>query len=198
MTKIHNENIASIARRLPHSMGNVASLACGWAILFAALSCYWALGGTVGADTISPAIAQLAQKHDPWLFVGLWLTAVLKIFSGGIALAVNRPWGNKIPGWLLLILVWGIGTLLFVHGILYLAVGALALTGHFSVGTPVNVLRWYTFLWGPWWLIGGVLFLVVAWMVFRRSSESHTRLLSSAIGVFGALALLVLSGGTIG
>lgn len=198
MTKSRDGRATSVASRLPRWTRNVANLACGWAMVFAAISFYWACGGTIGADTISPAIAQLAQERVPWLFVALWFTAFIKVFIGCIALTLNHSWGEKIPAWLLLTLVWGIGTLFFVHGLLYLGVGALALTGRISVSTPTSVLRWYTFLWGPWWLVGGILFLAVAWMVFQRSSNSAARLLFSAIGIGGALVLLALSGGTIG
>ncbi len=176
----------------------IAYGACGWAFLFAALSFYWALGGTAGADTISPAIAQLARAHVLWIFVVLWITAIIKVCSGFVALALVQPWGKRIPQWVLLILVWGAGTLLFVHGGLFFVVGVLALSGAISVSTPVTVLHWYTFLWGPWWLIGGTLFLVVAWVSVRMSPNRRVNLMCSALGVCGAIVLLVLSGGTIG
>ena len=172
--------------------------ACGWAFLFAALSFYWALGGTAGADTVSPEIVQLARAHVPWVIAVLWITAIIKVGSGFVALALIQPWGRIVPRWALLILAWGAGTLLFVHGGLFFAVGVLALSGAIRVSTPETLLHWYTFLWGPWWLIGGTLFLIAAWIYSRRSPHCRASLVFSALGVFGALVLLVLSGGTIG
>jgi hypothetical protein len=61
-----------------------------------------------------------------------------------------------------------------------------------------TVLHWYTFLWGPWWLMGGILFLIAALIYARRSPYWRVSLVFGALGVFGALVLLVLSGGTIG
>lgn len=176
----------------------VAYGACGWAFLFAALSFYWALGGTAGVDTVSPQIAQLARAHVPWLIVLLWITALIKVFSGFVALALIQPWGRMVPRWILLILAWGAGTLLFVHGGLFFVVGVLALSGAISVGTSATVLHWYTFLWGPYWLLGGILFLIAAWSYIGRSPHRRLDLAFSALGVFGALVLLILSGGTIG
>ena len=63
---------------------------------------------------------------------------------------------------------------------------------------PETVLHWYTFLWGPWWLMGGILFLIAAWIYVRRSPYWRVDLVFGALGVLGALVLLVLSGGTIG
>lgn len=175
----------------------VAYAACGWAIVFGALSCYWALGGTAGAETVSPAIVQLARAHDPWVEAALWLSALMKVISGVVVLALIQPWGRRIPRWLLLLLAWGAGTLVFVHGGLFFVVGVLALSGAIRVGTPL-LLRWYTFLWGPWWLLGGLLLLPAAWIGLRSSPYGRAGLWFSAIGVCAALVLLLLSGGTIG
>ena len=114
--------------------------------MFAALSCYWALGGTAGTETVSPAIVQLARVHDPWVEAALWLSTLLKVISGVVVLALIQPWGSRVPLWLLLLLAWGAGTLVFVHGGLYFVVGLLALSGAVHVETPLLVLRWYTFL----------------------------------------------------
>ncbi len=185
--------------KLPLWVVWVAYGACAWAFLFAALSCYWALGGMVGVDTaVSPHIAQLARAHAPGLLALLWITALVKVFSGFIALALVQSWGSRVPHGLLLILVWGAGTLLFVHGGLFLMVGILALSGTLSVSTPSTTLHWYTFLWGPWWLLGGLLFLMGAWSFFLRSPHRPVNFACSILGVLGALFLLILSGGTIG
>ncbi len=151
-----------------------------------------------GADTLSPAIAQLARERAPWMIALLWITGLLKAFGGFVALALVQSWGRKVPRWLLLLLAWGAGTLLFLHGGLFFVVGALATSGFIHVATPAVVLYWYTILWGPYWLLGGALFLIAAWNYLVRAPRQRADLLFSALGVFGALALLVLSGGTIG
>jgi hypothetical protein len=198
MTQAQDELTPAAPNQLSRWTVGVAYAACGWAFLFAALSFYWALGGTAGAETVSPAIAQLARAHVPWVIAALWIGAILKVASGLVALALVQPWGSRVPRWILLILVWGAGTLLFVHGGLYFAVGVLALSGTIRSSAPAPVLHWYTFLWGPWWLLGGLLFLLAAWSYVRRSPQGRVDLVFSALGVFGALVLLVLSGGTIG
>ena len=198
MTQRADGRATAVPNRLPRWASGVAYAACGWAFVFAALSCYWALGGTAGAQTISPAIVALARAHDPLVYAALWLGALAKVISGVVVLALIQPWGRRIPRWLLLLLAWGAGTLLFVHGGLFLGVGLLAMTGVIRVSTPATLLHWYTFLWGPWWLLGGSLFLVAAWSAVRRAPHRLADLVFSALGVGAALVLLLLSGGTIG
>jgi hypothetical protein len=198
MTKAQNELTTAAPNQLSRWAVGVAYAAAGWAFLFAALSFYWALGGTAGAETVSPEIAQLARAHVPWVLAALWIAAILKVVSGLVALALIQPWGSRVPRWILLLLAWGAGTLLFVHGGLFFVVGVLALSGTIRVSTPTPVLHWYTFLWGPWWLLGGLLFLLAAWSYVRRSAHGRVDLVFGALGVFGALVLQVLSNGTIG
>ncbi len=88
MTKRADGMATAVPNRLPRWASGVAYAACGWAFVFAALSCYWALGGTVGTETVSPAIVQLARAHDPWVEAALWLSAFIKVISGIVV--VNR------------------------------------------------------------------------------------------------------------
>jgi hypothetical protein len=119
MSKRHDSMTTAVPYKLPRWAGGVAYAACGWAFVFAALSCYWALGGTAGAETISPAIVELARAYDPLVYAPLWLSALIKIISGVVVLALIEPWGKRVPRQVLLLLAWGAGTLLFVHGGLF-------------------------------------------------------------------------------
>src|SRR5260370_38982114 len=103
-----------------------------------------------GVDTVSPQIVQLALARVPWLIAGLWATAIVKVVSGFVALALVQPWGRMLPRWILLLLAWGSGTLLFVHGGLFFIVGVLALSVVILGRTPLTVLSWYDFICGPW------------------------------------------------
>jgi hypothetical protein len=198
MTKAPDKRSTAAPSKPPNWALWVAYTACGWSFLFAVLSFYWALGGMAGVATLSPQIRQLALAHVPWLIAALWATAIVKVVSGFVALALVQPWERMVPRWILLLLAWGAGTLLFVHGGLFFMVGVLALSGVIHVGTPLTALQWYTFLWGPWWLLGGILFLGAAWSYVYRLPHQRVYLVFSTLGVFGALVLLILSGGTIG
>lgn len=149
--------------------------ACAWAFAFAALSFYWAAGGTAGTDTVSPGVKELALARVPWFVAVLWITAALKLVAGLLALALVRSWGRFIPRWLLLASAWGTGALLGLYGGLGLVRSVPVLLGVASVPEPVDwtVLRWYVFLWQPYWLIGGILFVTAAWS-YRRGARARS------------------------
>lgn len=49
-------------------------LAFAWALLFAALTFYWAAGGTAGVHTLSKAIREPALRRDGGFVAILWAT----------------------------------------------------------------------------------------------------------------------------
>ena len=137
--------------------------ACVWAFVFAAPSFYWAAGGTAGMAALSTGIAEMGR--DPRFVVLVWATGVAKVLAGILALALVRPWGRRVPRWVLLAGGWGGGLLLLFHGGDFVLQGALALGGFVDVpaSAPWETIRWYTFLWGPYFLLGGILFCAATW-----------------------------------
>jgi len=172
-----------------------AYAAAAWALLFALRGVYWALGGTIGLGTLSPGIRQAAADRDPWLFAALWISVALEVVAAVLALALVRPGrrvlprrlpvvgGRSIPAWLLLLLASGAGTVLAGHGALFVGFGAAAALG----GDPwTPELRWYTLFWGPWFVLGGMLFLAAAWTFLRRIPDRRAGA-ATALGALGGL-----------
>ncbi len=85
--------------RTAHRAGYAA---CAWAVVFAAVSFYWAVGGIAGVNTNASAITKLVLARDSGWIAIMWGTGALKIIAGLLALALVRPWGRAIPRWLLL------------------------------------------------------------------------------------------------
>ncbi|RJL25117.1 DUF3995 domain-containing protein [Bailinhaonella thermotolerans] len=137
--------------------------AAAWGFLFAAPSVYWALGGTSGiTSTISPALVDLAERRVPWFVATLWVTAALKVAGGLLGLALLRRWG-RLASLLLELASWGAAVLLAWHGLQFIGQGALIAAGVSEVPPEIDsVVRWYTFLWGPWFILGGVLLALAA------------------------------------
>ncbi|HEX6709371.1 MAG TPA: DUF3995 domain-containing protein [Rubrobacter sp.] len=166
--------------------------ACAWA--FAVPSFYWAAGGTASLEsTVSPDLVRVAHDRVPWFIAVLWITGAMKVFAGFLALALVRKWGAIFPGWMLLILVWGAGTLLAWHGALFVVGGALMLGFMPAPDNPAlwTVIRWYIFLWGPWFVLGGALFMAAGWSYLRQAPGRRSGFVSSALGVLGGLAVSV-------
>ncbi|MFI6154334.1 DUF3995 domain-containing protein [Kitasatospora sp. NPDC051170] len=166
--------------------------AAAWGVLFAVPSFYWALGGTGGASTtVSPALVKLAEDGVTWFLVVLWVTGVLKLVGTALGIALLGSRGRR-PDQLLQLAGWGAGVLLVWHGGLFAVEGLLVQTGVLHIAPElVPVSRWYTFLWGPWFVLGGVCFGLAARRHLRLVAQRRACAIAGAVGGFGALGLSV-------
>lgn len=157
-------------RSVPDSWAAYAAAAAAWS--FAMVSVYWALGGTAGLDTLGGGIEELARARDPLILGANGAATVLKVLGGVLALALVRPWGRRLPRWLLLGAAWGGAGLLILYGALQTAGVALVALGVLDPAEPVDprVLRWRLLLWEPWFLVWGILLAIAA----RRASSPRS------------------------
>ena len=164
------ETQAQTARRFGRETW-AAYAACVWALLFALMSFYWALGGQLGLNTLGAGIRALA--HDPGFVAIVWLTGIAKVIGGLFALTLVRPWAHWLPPIWKLALAWIGGAGLALYGGVNLIVEWLVVVGVIQMnGLEVTEgIRWHAWLWDPWWLLGGVLFLLAAWR-YRRSRRT--------------------------
>ncbi len=144
-----------------------AHAACGWALIFALPSFYWAAGGTVGMNTIARDPDAISLLNEPIVVFG---TGLLKVLGGMLVLALVQPWERRFGRWLRRA-TWAAGGVLVVYGAALQIQHGLMLTR--LVDTPdalgITAARWHFWLWDPWWLLGGVLFLLAPWSARRRS-----------------------------
>jgi len=177
---------ASYPARLP---GYAAAV---WGFVFAVPSFYWAMGGMAGAaSTISPQLVELVQEQDPGFIAVLWVTGVLKVVGGllGLALVRRRAWGRGMNR-LLQLMAWGAGVLLVWHGALFVGQGLL-IEAHVITIAPelLSVSRWYTYLWGPWFVGGGIAFMLAARTHLSAIADRRDATIAGTAGGLGALAL---------
>jgi hypothetical protein len=140
--------------------------------VFAASSFYWAVGGTVGVETVGNELERRAEAREAGLVAELWAAAGLKVLAGLLALALVRPWGRALPRRLLGIAAWATGALLTLYGAANLVQHGLMEIGWADIpeGLGANAVRWHLALWDPFWLAGGLLFLAAAWAYSRNSA----------------------------
>src|SRR5690348_5033695 len=145
-----------------------AYAAAAWAMIFGLMSFYWAIevsrGRGASAEIISRHFVTLANERDAGFIAILWLTSVLKLVGGVIALSLVRPWGEIIPPW---IRRWGAGiggAGLALYGLINFAQGGLMQAG--AIDTPADLgeraLHWHLLVWNPIWLLGGLLYFIAA------------------------------------
>ncbi len=145
--------------------------AAGWAFAFAAVSFYWAAGGTQGLGTLAETLREQAVARDQGFITVIWITGALKVLAGLLALALVRPWGKVFPRWMLLTAGWGTGAFLTLYGGLDMIGAGLGVIGITDPVDPTGA-RWYLVLWGPVWLAGGLLMLGAVRHYTRQSRRS--------------------------
>lgn len=144
--------------------------ACALALLHAAVSFYWASGGTAGLSTVGGELEEMGRAASPVLLVLVWGVGFAKVLAGLLALALVMPWGRVFPRWMMLAAGWGGASVLTLYGGVLVAVQALVVGGIIVPSGAVdwNALQWHLFLWDPWFLLWGVLLGVATWRYTRR------------------------------
>jgi hypothetical protein len=144
------------------SANRSAWVAATWAFVFATISAYWALGGKLGVETLGDAFSDPDVINNPTFIVFVWLTVIFKLLLAVLALSVVQRWGNRMSLHLRSMAVGIAGILLTLYGIALMIQHSLMAAGVIQVSVSIGTLesvRWHLFLWDPFWLVGGLLFL---------------------------------------
>lgn len=146
--------------------------AAAWAFVFAAVSIYWALGGTAGVSTVDPSF--LERADEPAAVAMLWLTAAVKVAGGLLALAFVQDWGRALPRRVLLLGGWAGGAGMALYGGLGFILDGLRVADAIEVReASETAARWHFAVWDPWWFLGGVLFLLATLQYQRQTSTTE-------------------------
>ena len=149
-----------------------ALAAFAWSLVFALASLYWAAGGLTGGETLGVEIERLARERDPSFVAGLWAAFVLKAIAAALALAFLRP-PRRLPRRLVLVLGVATGAGITLYAVANLVQHALMATG--AIATPdglgSHAVAWHLALWDPFWLAGGLLFLLAALRATRAADN---------------------------
>lgn len=129
----------------------------------AAISGYWAAGGTALLDTIGGQIEQWGRQPDGAVTAALWAIAILK---AGVALAAPVIAGipRSLPLWtrsrVPRLLSWVAACVLTGYGAVLTTAGLLVLTSVIPSEAPSDpkALAWHAYLWDPWFLLWGLAF----------------------------------------
>ena len=143
---------------------NGSGLAYGaalWAAIFAVFHIVWAMGWYVGLDT------ELARKafQVTWKFVYDIVIAGCCVLGILLALAFMRPWGQRVPRWLVHSVGWcATGLLLLRSG------GSIVQLIYFVVTGKLGTILHPSAMWELWFYLGTALFCLSFWR-FRRASR---------------------------
>lgn len=142
------------------------TVAAGWAVVFAAVHLFWAVGGSAGLA--SSAGPQLAAERPGWFVAGgLWGVAGLLLIGAGLGILLTRPrtrgWLGRVTGFVGA----AVGFLLLARAV---GVEVLLLTGTVTVSAVER--QWTLVLWNPWFLAGGVFFCLASLSFWRSASAA--------------------------
>jgi hypothetical protein len=161
---------AAGARRL-------AQAACAVGLTYAAVSVYWAAGGTWLLDTVGGTLAHPGGADGAGLMVAVWAAAVLKVIGALVPLAAAglAPWPPAVTRRRQVRAVaWAEAGILTSYGLVLAGAGWLQQAG--VIATPASAdhraLAWHAYLWDPWFLLWGLL-VTAALLCSRRPGLSR-------------------------
>ena len=156
----------NLGRRPSRRWGWVAA---AWAVAFAGLHVYWAMGGTVGLA--ESAGARLAEERPTWFVVGgLYGVAATLLTAAALAVALARVRITDRRR-LLPLLGLGLAAVLLLRAVV-VEVLLLSDAGYGKGAVSADQRWWSLVLWNPWFLAGGATFALAA--LGARSRRSPT------------------------
>ena len=143
-----------------------------WCLLFSLISFYWASGGMAGVQTLGGVIYQKAFERESSFIAIVWITGFIKLIGGIFLLLLLRKW-SKILNQVLFFLALMGGIFLFLYGLANFVTILLSVVGYMSLQIENYAAKWRLFFWEPFWMLGGVLFILSA-LKFNRENKSTT------------------------
>jgi hypothetical protein len=154
-----------------------ATIAAGLGTASAAVSAYWALGGTALLDTVGGDIERWGRERSIGLVVALWVVVVLKLVGAAAPLAFVGVGATQAPWWARArparVLGWIAAVGLTVYGAVLTVVGLLveADVVEASDDADERAIAWHAYLWDPWFALWGATFAVAMWRSRPQVSE---------------------------
>src|SRR5580693_4734594 len=154
-----------VRQRRPAAKGvRLAQAACGAGLAYAAVSVYWALGGTWLLDTVGGTLEQQVRTGNPGIILAVSTAAVLKVIGAIVPLAAVGVTSGQatIAGrrrMRLRVLAWLEGAILTIYGLVLTVAGLLVQSGAIAPAASADrrALAWHAYLWDLWFLLWGVL-----------------------------------------
>lgn len=159
----------------PESTTRIAYAAATWWAAFAAVSFYWAAGGTVGLSTLGDGTESLAAAREPWFVALVAATGAAKLVPVVLALSLGRTRSDRTSLRARLAAVGAIGVLSLLYGGVGLVLKLLVLADLLDAGRPETRGFWgHLLIWDPVWIVGGVLLCATAVFAYRDAVVGET------------------------
>lgn len=143
----------------------------------AAMSAYWALGGTALVDTIGGEIERWGRERSASVVATLGLITVAKLVGAVAPLVLVGVGAGRLPAWTraqpLRVLGWIVAIGLTAYGGVLTVVGLLVEAGVIDAGDDADerAIAWHAYFWDPWFALWGGAFSAAMWRSRRQASE---------------------------
>jgi len=150
-----------------------ASIAAILGTASAAVSAYWAIGGTALLDTVGSEIERWGRERSSGVVVTIWVIVVLKLVGAAAPLVFGGVGADHLPAWTTArrarVLGWIAAVGLTLYGGVLSVVGLLVEAGVVDAAEDADerALAWHAYFWDPWFALWGAAFTVTMW-------RSHT------------------------
>ncbi|HUR09602.1 MAG TPA: DUF3995 domain-containing protein [Nonomuraea sp.] len=145
-----------------------------------------ALGANALADKdpLPPQLRERLLARDPLFVASHWLLAGAAVVGVIVALATVRPWGARVPRWLLRTIAWTLGVFMIARSIGVLGFGFVGDARLLAEVHPAPVehaalartlARWDLLLWSPFFLLWGVCWATAGWRLGLRAARSRAQ-----------------------
>jgi hypothetical protein len=134
-------------------------------VIYAAVSAYWALGGTWLLNTVGSSLDHIARGDRAPALAGLWAVVLLKLVAAGLPTAAISLRFSGRQARILRRLATVEAVVLTLYGFVESIAGWLVQAGVLTPGRSADrrALAWHAFLWDPWFLVWGLLVCLSLW-----------------------------------
>jgi Protein of unknown function (DUF3995) len=146
-----------------------AALAAMLGAASAAMSAYWALGGTALLDTVGGEIERWGRERSAGVVATLWLITAAKLVGAVVPLVLVGVGSGRLPASTRArptrVLGWIVAIGLAAYGGLLTVVGVLVEAGLIDAADDADerAIAWHAFFWDPWFALWGGAFTVAMW-----------------------------------
>jgi Protein of unknown function (DUF3995) len=151
-----------------------AWIAAGLGTASAAMSAYWAFGGTALLDTVGGEIERWGRERSAAVVVTLWMIVVAKLVGAAAPLVFAGVGGDRLPAWTrsrrARLLGWIAAISLTLYGGVLTVAGLLVEAGLIEAAEDADehALAWHAYFWDPWFALWGAAFVVTMWRTDSR------------------------------
>ena len=155
-----------------------ASIAAGLGVASAAMSAYWALGGTRLLDAVGGDVERWGRERSGGVVAALWVIVVLKLVGAFAPLMFAGVGAEQLPVWTrgrwARLLGWLAAVGLALYGSVLTVAGLLVEAGVVEPAADADdhALAWHAYLWDPWFALWGAAFVVTMWRTRPRPARA--------------------------